>query len=41
MKPVHILLQMVNMLGQATWIQSDFNSYLFERVVINYPKGGD
>jgi hypothetical protein len=41
MKLVHILLQMVNMLGQATWIQNDFNSYLRERVVINYQKGGD
>jgi hypothetical protein len=34
-------LQMVKMLGQATWIQNDFNSYLCERVVINYQKGGD
>jgi hypothetical protein len=34
-------LQMVNMLGQATWIQNDFNSYLCDRVVINYQKGGD
>jgi hypothetical protein len=32
------LLQMVNMLGQATWIQNDFNSYLYDRVVINYQK---
>ena len=32
-------LHMVNMLGQATWIQNDFNSYLGERVVINYQKG--
>jgi hypothetical protein len=30
---------MVNMLGQATWIQLNFNSYLYERVVINYQKG--
>ena len=36
-----ILLHMVNMLGQATWIQVKFNSYLCERVVINYQKGGD
>jgi hypothetical protein len=41
MKLVHILLQMVNMLGQATWIQNDLNSYLYVRVVINYQKGGD
>jgi hypothetical protein len=34
-------LQMVKMLGQATWIQNDFNSYLCERVVINYQKGED
>ena len=34
-------LHMVKMLGQATWIQNDFNSYLCERVVINYQKGGD
>ena len=34
-------LHMVNMLGQATWIQMNFNSYLCERVVINYQKGGD
>ena len=34
MKLVHIILHMVNMLGQATWIQIDFNSYLCERVVI-------
>jgi hypothetical protein len=31
---------MVKMLGQATWIQNDFNLYLCERVVINYQKGG-
>ena len=41
MKLVHILLHMVNMLGQATWIQMNFNSYLCIRVVINYQKGGD
>ena len=41
MKFVHILLHMVNMLGQATWIQLNFNSYLCERIVINYQKGGD
>ena len=41
MKFVHILLHIVNMLGQATWIQINFNSYLCERVVINYQKGGD
>ena len=29
---------MVNMLGQATWIQMNFNSYLCIRVVINYQK---
>ena len=34
-------LHMVNMLGQATWIQMNFNSYLCIRVVINYQKGGD
>ena len=34
-------LHMVNMLGQATWIQMNFNSYLCERVVINYQKGED
>ena len=39
-KLVHILLHMVNMLGQATWIQLNLNSYLCERVVINYQKGG-
>jgi hypothetical protein len=32
-------LHMVQRLGQATWIQNDFNSYLYERVVINYQKG--
>ena len=32
-------LYMVKMLRQATWIQIDFNSYLCERVVINYQKG--
>jgi hypothetical protein len=32
---------MVNMLGQATWIQNDFNSNLCERIVINYQKGRD
>ena len=26
------------MLGQATWIQLNFNSYLCEKVVINYQK---
>ena len=41
MKLVHILLHMVNMFGQATWIQLNFNLYLCERVVINYQKGGD
>ena len=41
MKLVHILLHMVNMLGQATWIQLNFNSYLCIRVVINYQKGGE
>ena len=40
MKLVHILLHIVNMLGQATWIQLNFNSYLCVRVVINYQKGG-
>jgi hypothetical protein len=35
------LLHMVKMLGQATWIQTNFNSYLCKRVVINYQKGGD
>ena len=35
------LLHMVNMLGQATWIQLNSNSYLCIRVVINYQKGGD
>ena len=39
MKLVHILLHIVNMLGQATWIQMNFNSYLCERVIINYQKG--
>jgi hypothetical protein len=34
-------LQMVKMLGQAIWIQNDFNSYLCERVLINYQKEGD
>ena len=38
---VHILLHIVNMFGQATWIQLNFNSYLCERVVINYQKGRD
>jgi hypothetical protein len=32
-------LHMVKMLGQATWIQNDFNSYLCERVAVNYQKG--
>ena len=32
-------LHMVKMLGQATWIQLNFNSYLCERIVINYKKG--
>ena len=40
MKFVHILLHMVNMFGQATWIQLNFNSYICERVVINYQKRG-
>ena len=40
MKLVHILFHMVKMLRQAT-IQMNFNSYLFEKVVINYQKGGD
>ena len=31
---------MVNKLGQATWIQMNFNSYLCIRVVINYQKRG-
>ena len=31
---------MVNMFGQATWIQLNFNSYLCKRVVINYQKRG-
>ena len=39
MKLVHILY-MVNMLGQATWIQMNFNSYLCIRVVINYQNRG-
>jgi hypothetical protein len=30
---------MVKMLGQVTWIPNNFNSYLYERVVINYKKG--
>ena len=34
-------LHMVNILGQATWIQMNFNSYLCIRVVINYQKGED
>ena len=38
-KLVHILLHMINMLGQATWIQLNLNSYLCVRVVINYQKG--
>ena len=33
------LLHVVNMLGQAIWTQLNFNSYLCERVVINYQKG--
>ena len=41
MELVHILLHMVNMFEQATWIQMNFNSYVCERVVINYQKGGD
>ena len=41
LKLLYILLHMVNMLGQATWIQLNFNSYLCVRVVINYQKGGD
>ena len=40
-KLVHILLHMVNMLGQAIWIQLNFNSYLCERVIINYQKVRD
>ena len=32
--PLHI----VKMLRQATWIQNDFKSYVYERVVINYQK---
>ena len=39
MKLVYTLLHMVNILGQATWIQMNFNLYLCERVVINYQKG--
>ena len=31
-------LHMVKMLRQATWIQNDFKSYVYERVVINYQK---
>ena len=34
-------LHMVNMLGQAIWIQMNLNSYLCVRVVINYQKEGD
>ena len=41
MKLIHILLHMVNMLGQATQIQLKFSSYLCEGVVINYQKGRD
>ena len=41
MKLFHILLHMVNMLGQATWVQLNFISYLCTRVVINYQNGGD
>ena len=41
MKLVHILLHMVNMLGQATLIQLNFNSYICEMVAIDYQKGGD
>jgi hypothetical protein len=41
MKLVPNPLQMVKMLGQATWIQNDFNSHFCERVVINYQKGED
>ena len=40
MKLVHILLHMVNMLGQAILIQLNFNSYLCIRVVINYQNRG-
>ena len=40
-KLVHILLNMVNMLGQATWIQLNLILYLCIWVVINYQKGGD
>ena len=40
MKLVHILLHMVNMLGQATWIQLNLNSYLCVRFIINYKKKG-
>ena len=32
-------IHIVNMLGQATQIQLNFNSYLCERVIINYQKG--
>jgi hypothetical protein len=32
-------LHMVKMFRQATWIQNKFNSYLCERVVIDYQKG--
>ena len=34
-------LHMVKMVGQATWIQNDLNSYLYKKVVINYQKEGD
>ena len=37
---VHILLHMVNMFGQATWIQFKVNLYLCVRIVINYKKWG-
>ena len=34
-----IPLHMIKMLGQETWIQMNFNSYLCERVVMNYQTG--
>ena len=39
MKLVHILLHMVNMLGKATWIQLNVNSYLYERLSSITKKG--
>jgi hypothetical protein len=41
MKLVQNPLYMVKMLGQAAWIQMNFISYLFEKVVINYQKERD